>query len=273
MGTDVRLTKHHGAGNDFLVVIDLDGAVGLDGPVARALADRHRGIGADGVIRVAAGAGDAPVSMELWNADGSAAEMSGNGIRCLAQAVVQAGIVTGETFGVATGAGLRTIHYVPGTRPHLASASVDMGSAILGADVDAGIGEVWATSVDMGNPHLVVFVDDLSTVDLDRIGPDLSSSVTGGTNVEVVSPGAAAGSLDLVVWERGVGRTQACGTGTCAAVAAARARRLVGDRVEVANPGGTLTVEIDDSGAVRLSGPVAYVGVVDVDPDDLGTSP
>ncbi len=267
----MRLTKHQGAGNDFLVVVDLDGEADFGAPLARALADRHRGIGADGVIRITPGSGPAAVTMELRNADGSLAEMSGNGIRCLAQAAVQAGIVPPGEFGVATAAGLRTVRFLPGDRPHLASASVDMGLAVLGADLAAGVGEVWARSVDMGNPHLVVFVETLDGVELDRVGPELSGTVPGGANVEVVAPGPVPGSLDLVVWERGVGRTLACGTGTCAAAAAAHARGAVGECVAVANPGGVLTVELGSDGAgIRLTGPVAYVGSVEVTPADLG---
>src|ERR1700753_2413798 len=128
----MRATKHEGAGNDFLVVLDPDDAIRLSMGQVRLLADRHRGIGADGVIRVGPGRDGCDLSMELRNADGGEAEMSGNGIRCLAQAAVDAGLVSPPRFTVATAGGRRTISYEAGPTPGWATASVDMGPARLG---------------------------------------------------------------------------------------------------------------------------------------------
>jgi len=126
----LTLTKHHGLGNDFLVLIDLDGAHPVDEALARALCDRHRGVGADGVIRVSGGPADgsAELTFELRNADGSPAEMSGNGMRCLAQAALSAGIVEGPVFSVATPAGSRRVTVRPAEAPGVIWASVEMGT-------------------------------------------------------------------------------------------------------------------------------------------------
>ncbi len=260
----LRLTKHHGAGNDFLVLLDPEDELPLDAAVVRALCHRRFGVGADGFIRVLAGDGRAELAMELHNADGSPAEMSGNGIRCLAQAAVDADLVKPPTFGVATGAGVRQVEYEPGERPGWATASVDMGAAVLGPDQPQPSGGRRARRVDMGNPHLVLLGPDPSDVDVAELGPRLQEVHTDGVNVEFISVGPGGDSLNLRVWERGVGETQACGTGSAAAAAAARSWGLVGERVAVHNPGGTLEVTLNGS-AIYLSGPVRRVAAVKVD--------
>ena len=263
----LRLTKHEGAGNDFLVLVDPEGAPSLTEASARALCDRHRGVGADGVIEVGAGRDGADLSMTLRNADGRTAEMSGNGIRCLAQAAVHAGLVAPPRFTVATAAGLRTVDYVLGARPDLASASVDMGEVTVGTDeADPPVGSR-ATLVDVGNPHLVVLVADPGAVDVAAVGPKVEADHPGGINVEFMGAGAAPGELVLRVWERGVGETLACGTGACAAASAARHWGMVGDVVHVQGPGGPLEVRLGrkDGDPVVLAGPVRKVADVTVD--------
>ncbi len=263
MTLPLTLTKHHGAGNDFVVLVDPLDDVASTPAVARALCDRHRGVGADGFIRVLAGTGGADLTMDLRNADGSSAEMSGNGIRCLAQAAVLAGLVSPPTFTVATPAGVRTIVYEPGDRPWLARASVDMGRPRVGRDEPGPVAGSRAIAVDMGNPHLVVLGLEPASVDLPALAAAASTAWPAGVNVEV----AAVEGDDRVrmrVFERGVGETLACGTGTCAVAAVARARGLVGPAVVVANPGGDLAVELGDDGA-RLAGPTVLVATVVVD--------
>src|SRR4051794_40967058 len=136
----MQLTKHHGLGNDFLVLLDRDGSHAVSGATARALCDRHRGIGADGLLRVTHGstsAGDrTDVTMQLFNADGGRAEMSGNGISCVAQAVSLAGIVSGPVVTVATDAGKRTVRIEPTDEPTVHRATVDMGVAKVGDDLE-----------------------------------------------------------------------------------------------------------------------------------------
>jgi diaminopimelate epimerase len=260
----LELTKHEGAGNDFLVLIDVDDTAPMDGPTVVALCDRSRGVGADGVIRVGPGRHGTDLSMELRNADGGPAEMSGNGMRCLAQAAVDAGLVAPPRFTVATVAGLRTVDFERRTPAGHDWAAVDMGPARLGPEPATG-GR--ARYVDVGNPHLVIWADDPAEVDVARLGPQLSAAHPGGLNVEWIAAGPGPDRLVLRVWERGAGETRACGTGSVAAAAAARDWGEVGPVVVVDNPGGPLEVTLGagPDGATRLAGPVRKVADVTVD--------
>ena len=264
----LHLTKHHGSGNDFLVLVDVDCSIPLEPALARALCDRHLGVGADGVIRVLAGGSGTDLTMELRNADGGAAEMSGNGMRCLAQAAVDAGLVTPPTFTVMTPAGIRAVEYRAGEKPGSAVASVDMGVVALGSDQPQRFAARRAREVDLGNPHLVLLGPDPAGVDVAELGSRLQDLHPGGINVEFIAVGPGPDAITLRVWERGVGETRACGTGSAAAAAAARSWDLVGDTVDVHNPGGTLQVSLE-SDRVRLSGPVHKVAAIEVDVDEL----
>ena len=260
----LRFTKHHGAGNDFLVLIDAASAGPLPGELVRALCDRRFGVGADGVIQVVDGRGVADLGMVLQNADGREAEMSGNGMRCLAQAAVHGALVSPPVFTVATAAGVRTVEYVEGDEAHAAEASVDLGTVVLGPDQPQKFPDRRVRTVDLGNPHVVMFGPTLDGVDATGIGAELQDVYDGGINVEFIASGDEPDTLVLRVFERGVGETQACGTGSAAAAAAARSWGLVGDRVTVHNPGGTLQVTLDGD-SVRLRGPVHRVASVVVD--------
>jgi len=272
-GTTLALTKHEGAGNDFLVIVDPGDRIRLSVDQVRDLCDRHCGVGADGVIRVGPGRDGADLSMELRNADGGVAEMSGNGMRCLAQAAVDAGIVSPPRFSVATAAGVRTVSYQPGERPGMATASVDMGQVRLGKEQHQRFSDRRVREVDVGNPHLVLLgPDDPAEVALAEIGPRIEAGYPGGINVELITATALPDELLLRVWERGVGETQACGTGSCAAAAAARSWGIVGDHVRVHNPGGMLDVWLghSDGDPVVLAGPVRHVADVVVELGALG---
>ena len=258
----IGLSKHEGAGNDFLVMLDLEDRVELSSDEVRWLADRHRGLGADGVITVTGPSGGGEITMRLANQDGSPAEISGNGLRCLAQAAVRAGVVAEGRFSVMTGAGLREVSCELLDETH-ASCSAAMGAcSILEIDLDAR-----SATVDVGNPHLVMVVDDLDAIDVETDGAALQVRRPGGINVEWVTPGAA-GALQMLVFERGVGPTLACGSGACAVAATARAFGIGGDVVEVTSPGGTLRVALDGDDAV-LSGPVTVIAdiVVNIERD------
>ncbi len=263
----LELTKHHGAGNDFLVLVDRDGTRPITAELTRTLCDRHTGIGADGLIRVTPDRG-ADLVMELRNADGRTAEMSGNGMRALAQAAVDAGLVVPPTFTVSTEAGVRTVTFTPGERPGEARASVEMGRVDLGAELDPPVPNSRVRLVSTGNPHLVRLAPtDPATLPLVEIGEAAQEAHPPGINVECIAVGPVDGELVLRVYERGVGETLACGTGSVAAAAAARAWGLVGDTVAVHNPGGTLEVRLgerEDDPAV-LSGPVRRVATVLID--------
>ncbi|HXQ75184.1 MAG TPA: diaminopimelate epimerase [Acidimicrobiales bacterium] len=267
----LRLTKHHGAGNDFLVLLDSDDLRPLSPAEVRVLCDRRRGIGADGVLRVLSGRHGSALTMDLHNADGGLAEMSGNGIRCLVQAAVDAGWVAPGPVSVATAGGLRTVIYRAGDRPGLGFGSVDMGHATLGPELDAGALPAqlepsvrFARTVDMGNPHIVLFGTPVDEATVTTAGGALEHSVRGRANVEFVWPGTGSDTLTMRVWERGVGETLACGTGACAAAAAAHGWGLVGSLVSVHSPGGTLQVELRPDG-ISLAGPTQRVGAVAVE--------
>lgn len=261
----MRLTKHHGLGNDFLVLLDLDGIHPVSPEDAVALCDRHTGIGADGLIRVTEGTGGADVTMRLLNADGSVAEMSGNGIRCLAQAVFQAGLAAPPVLRVATDAGLRTVKVLARSGPRTHRLSVEMGQAKVGEPQPEWVeGEVLrAIHVEVGNPHVVLHWggDELpGTDELIAIGSRIDRATSGGANVEIIRPGAPD-ALDMVVYERGVGPTQACGTGACAVAAAAHEWELVGEHATVTMPGGPVEITLGDP--VVLTGDATSIAIFD----------
>lgn len=258
----MRLTKHHGLGNDFLVLLDPEGRQPIDADIAVAVCDRHRGVGADGLIRVTPGDRE-PFAMELRNGDGSRAEMSGNGISCLAQAVVRANNGAHGAVRVETDAGVRVVTVVEAIdgRRHL--MRVAMGTPRLGDELEEWVGGeiLRAVAVDVGNPHVVCQVAAGGDVpDLGRFGQLVDSSTPGGTNVEIVRPGDD-GSIRMAVWERGVGLTQACGTGAVAAAKAAHEWGLAPSSVTVHQPGGPARVELGDP--THMTVPVVAVAEVD----------
>jgi diaminopimelate epimerase len=271
----VRCTKHEGAGNDFIVVLDVDEHVHLSVDQVRLLCDRRRGIGADGLIRVGPGRDGCDLSMELRNADGGGAEMSGNGIRCLAQAAVDAGVVAPPRFTVATAGGRRTVEFIPGEAPGWARASVDMGPVALGPDESQDFEDRKARTVDVGNPHLVLLGPDVASIDIAEAGPRLQARFADGINVEwiALSHDDAGPLLELRVWERGVGETLACGTGSVAAAAAASSWGTVSGSgsVRVRNPGGVLEVVLGDGAGdpAFLAGPVRKVADIEIHPGML----
>ncbi|MGI9118680.1 MAG: diaminopimelate epimerase [Acidimicrobiales bacterium] len=270
----MHLTKYHGLGNDFLVALDRDDRASVDARAARELCDRRRGIGADGVIVVGPPSSGADVTMTLFNADGSVAEMSGNGIRCLGHALARrAGTVTFDVT-VATGGGVRRVHVGPGPDAVTAWVEVDMGTARPGPSLDPGMDmgmdHLKVTSLDLGNPHLVVLVGDLAAVDMASVGPACQRSFARGVNVEAIAPTPGRDdALDLVVWERGVGLTQACGTGACAAAHAAYGWGLVGERVAVRMPGGDVEVVLGDT--ITLAGPSVFVADIEAADIEVAT--
>jgi diaminopimelate epimerase len=237
------LTKHHGLGNDFLVVLDTDDRYASDaGELAIALCDRHRGIGADGLIRLGPG-----MRMHLHNADGSRAEMSGNGIRCLAQAIVDNGVHGGPEFEIETDTGPRWVAIGYAKEHGTQMVTVDMGPARIVSS------ERGRAEVDMGNPHLVLLDEGQDLGALGQSHPDL--------NVELIRVDGF--DLTMRVHERGVGLTEACGTGSCAAAAAANDWGLIGTSTTVHNPGGDVQVELKPE-TVLLTGPAQFIARIEV---------
>lgn len=266
----MQFTKHHGLGNDFLVLVDMEDKFPIDAALTRAVCNRHLGVGADGLIRVTAGTNGADLTMQLLNSDGSPAEMSGNGMRCLAQAVVMGDVVSGSEFTVATPGGNRQVKHRIGNRPGESWVCVDMGEATLSTvspDTVQHLREPRRTAViDIGNPHVVMLVDEPDDVDLVALGPAYEAQFPDGTNVEWVTQNGPS-ALRFRVWERGVGITQACGTGACAVATAARLWGLVDTHIEVAMPGGTVEVTLGDT--VLLAGAATYVATIVIEPDFL----
>ena len=272
----MELTKHHGLGNDFLVLIVAEGGV-PEPSMARAVCDRHRGVGADGllVLSPAPPGGPGDVTMVLLNADGSRAEMSGNGVACLAQAAVLTGLAAGPAVTVATDAGPRVVTLGAGPEPRTLRARVDMGVATVADAPEWAGGEVTrAARVEVGNPHLVLQLADAGRIDdrewLAGLGAKANAEVAGGVNVEVVAPATRGAGIRMDVYERGVGLTDACGTGAVAAAAAASTWGLVGaGGVEVTMHGGAVTVglEADSTGGAgaraTLTTAVTYVAAVE----------
>ncbi len=246
------LQKWHGAGNDFLVDVQDGRADGYwTSERARAICRRSTGVGADGVLVATLGA---PVAMTLYNADGTIAETSGNGLRCLAAAVRRATKGTWESLDVATAAGLRTVRLaMDGLSGY---GSVAMGDVTFAEPLEGTFG-----FANVGNPHVVV-LDDPNWSDLARedVAEKLAAQV-GGANVEFVSL-LAPDHVSIRVIERGVGWTMACGTGSVAVAATLRRAGRSGDAVTVENPGGTLRVDFDGTLAT-LSGPVQFVADVE----------
>ena len=275
----MRLVKLHGLGNDFLVAVD---APELGPDDARLLCDRRRGVGADGLLVLLRGAaaGDADARMVLFNSDGSRAAMSGNGIRCAAHALVHVEPPTTwpTTRTIDTDAGLRTVVVHdddPGAvAPRRVRVEVDMGPVTDGpawrpsdAATRATAGRRVATA-DIGNPHLVCEVPDPWTIDVAAVGSLLEADFADGMNVEFIAPTPGCpDSIDLTVWERGAGVTEACGTGASAAATVAHRWGLVGPDVVVRMPGGDVEVRIGER--VTLVGPSEFVAVVDPDPNGM----
>lgn len=272
----MRVLKGHGTGNDFVVVPDLDGALALTPELVRALCARHTGIGADGVLRVvraakdpdgARYAADAEFFMDYRNADGSVAEMCGNGVRVFMRYLQRVSVVDHDA-AVATRGGIVRVQTDPD-----GVITVDMGQPRVLADrpvvTAAPLPATPGTRVRLPNPHVVVAVGGLAELAaLELSGPPaVEPGEPGGQNVEfVVRTGPRR--LRMRVHERGVGETQSCGTGICAAVVATATSdgtECDGTSWQVDVPGGSCTVTWRPDGAVLLSGPAVIVAELDLD--------
>jgi diaminopimelate epimerase len=268
----LHFAKLHGTANDFIYVDAREGFPGDPAALAARLCDRRRGIGGDGLILVL-GSERADCRMLILNADGSRAEMCGNGIRGLAKFVRDRGLVTADPLRVETDAGVKTIRSELADG-RVARVSVDMGAPVwdgraIPVDADGEVierpldvgGRRWSvTCVSMGNPHCVVFVDDVAGLPLAEIGPAFERHpfFPRRVNTEFVRVAGPA-RLEMRVWERGAGETLSCGTGACAVgVAAARTGRAA-RRVVVALPGGELEIDWRQDDRVLMTGDAVEV--------------
>lgn len=288
----VAFTKGHGTGNDFIIIADPDGQLELTAEQVAVLCDRHFGIGADGVLRVVRSSAiregaaalaeepDAEWFMDYRNADGSVAEMCGNGIRVFAHYLVRSGLAAiepGSTLPIGTRAGVRDVtRSVSGYQVDLGAWKLSGDDPLVRADgltvTRPGLG------IDVGNPHVVVALAsdaELGLLELTRT-PELEPAPPAGANVEFVVPGEplvrdGIGHVRMRVFERGVGETLSCGTGVAATALAVRywAGAQAPDNWQVEVPGGTLGVRMfpaEDGEHVALSGPaqLVYQGEVDL---------
>ena len=280
----------HGTENDFVLLPDPEGRRELDPAAVRALCHRRRGLGADGVLRVAPSrVPGAAFFMDYRNADGSLAEMCGNGVRVFARYLVEAGLARAGTFAIATRAGLRTVEL--GEDPD-GEVTVDMGPARVGADAVAilpspvgpagSVTSFAGVAVDVGNPHLAcVTTADLDALDLTVAPGHDPDQFPDGVNVEFLTPLTAEGATRLRVHERGSGETCSCGTGTVAgAVAGLRAAGRDAGTVTVTTPGGVLRVGVGPGlgsapgSTTTLTGPAVLVArgevALETDPERPG---
>jgi diaminopimelate epimerase len=276
----MRFTKMHGAGNDYVYVDCFAEPVPDDPPgLARRVSDRHLGVGGDGLILILP-SGVADARMLMFNADGSEAEMCGNGIRCLAKYVYEHGVVRKPTLKIETGAGVRSLDLeLEGDR--VRQVRVDMGEPILepqripttlpgdpalaggpvvGAELEVAGRKLAVTCVSMGNPHCVTFVDRLSDDWVLCVGPQIERHPAfprraNAEFVEVISPG----EVRMRVWERGSGETLACGTGASAVCVAGALAGRTPRKVLVHLRGGDLKLDWAENNRVYMTGPAVEV--------------
>lgn len=270
----MRFTKWQGCGNDFVLIDCREKELPDYAAFARKACDRHYGIGADGVL-VILGSEKADFRMRIFNTDGSEAEMCGNGIRCFARYLYDEGITREKKFTVETGAGI-LIPEIIEKSGEVTGVRVDMGEPVLsGEDIPVkgfGKGQVinepvkiagktWhMTCVSMGNPHCVVFVDDIRMVPIEEIGHlfETYEAFPNRINTEFVQV-LDKEHLRMRVWERGAAITLACGTGACATMVAAVLNGKTGRRAEITLDGGTLFEEWAEDNHVYMTGPAVQV--------------
>lgn len=292
MQQTITFLKGHGTGNDFVILPDENAELALDADLVAALCHRRFGIGADGVLRVAragalvgAGVLDALPHgvdgddwfMDYYNADGSIAEMCGNGVRVFAHYVASRNLAEGPELRVGTRAGLRPVTVSEVGERH-ATVTVGMGAVtVLGAaSARVGGGMVGGVGVDVGNPHLACVLPDADAATIAGLALGGPETVEGpedmfpaGLNLELLTP-LRDGAVDMRVIERGVGETMSCGTGTVAsAVAALADAGEIAGSVTVRVPGGEVVVTLDGEGGATLSGPSVIHAQGTVDPEAL----
>lgn len=258
----LSFTKMHGLRNDYVVVDATQAPPADPAALARAVGDRRGGVGSDGLL-LALPSAEADIRMRMFNPDGSEAEMCGNGLRCLALFAADRGLVPdASSMRVETGAGILTAHVDAARQGPSAQVTVDMGTPNVLGPLDLGVdGHDHALlRVSMGNPHAVLFVDDVDAVPVGSLGPRIETddAFPDRTNVEFVQV-LATDHVRQRTWERGAGETLACGTGACAVVVAGAERGLTARSVRVDLRGGTLAVTWRADDHVEIRGPAVTV--------------
>jgi diaminopimelate epimerase len=273
----MRFVKMHGLGNDYVYVSGFDQTIDDPESIARAVSDRHFGIGSDGLILVLPST-LADVRMRMFNIDGSEGQMCGNGVRCVAKFAWDRGLARTNPMRVETGRGVLSLKLALDDAGKVASVTVDMDEPILDITkipFDPAVarpgGSMWKISLDgrdtwispvsMGNPHGVIFVSDVDAIDLSRVGPmfERHACFPQRANVhwaQVVGPA----EMKMRTWERGSGITLACGTGACAVLVAAVRAGLCERDARIHLPGGTLQIRWDEAtNHVFMTGPATEV--------------
>lgn len=271
----MKFTKMHGAGNDYIYVNGFEETIKNRNEFSKKVSDRHFGIGSDGLI-VVDPSEVADCKMDMYNADGSQGKMCGNGVRCVAKFVYDNGIVKKEDIAIETLSGIKYIK-VTVKDGKVVAARVNMGKPILRAQeiptkfegdtvvskkLSIGESTFDVTCVSMGNPHCILYVDDVKLIDLEKIGPDFENHpmFPDRINTEFIHI-VSETEFDMRVWERGSGETLACGTGACAAAVASvlngYCKRNTDIKVNLL--GGTLTINWTDDGDVYMTGPAETV--------------
>ncbi len=264
----MRFTKMHGAGNDYVYVDLFEERVEQPESLARAVSDRHKGIGADGLILLAPSR-VADVKMVMYNADGSRSAMCGNGLRCLARLARDRGRAKGDVVRVETDAGVRTVELTAdGARADMGPPALDPakvpvrlpGPRVIDQPVNV-LGETLRiTCLSMGNPHAVVYVDDVRSFDIARFGQalerhDLFPERVNASFVQVID----RGRVRQRTWERGSGETRACGPGACAVCVAGVLTGRTDRKLRSELPGGELLLEWEEGKSVFLAGETVTV--------------
>lgn len=273
----MKFTKMHGCGNDYIYVNGFAEHIDADRKpeLVRRLSDRHFGIGGDGVIFINPGI-NAAFEMEMYNADGTRAQMCGNGIRCVAKYVYDYGLTDQTNITIESFGSVKYLSLTLGSDNKVSTVRVNMGAPILKAaeipvisDKEQVVsetievnGQVYRmTCVSMGNPHAVVFIDDIIDFDIEAIGPyfEKHTRFPERTNTEFVRI-VDRSHVQMRVWERGTGETLACGTGCCATAVACVLNGLTDTEVTVRVPGGEILCEWDrKDNLVYMTGPAVTV--------------
>jgi diaminopimelate epimerase len=251
-----RFRKMHGLGNDFVILDAREGAVAIDAARARAIADRRTGVGCDQVILLEPSQ-VADVRMRIWNADGSEVEACGNATRCVALLGASTIETRGGILRVEANGGGATVDM---GEPAFTWEEIPLAYAMDTESLPVGWEDLAdPAAVNVGNPHIIFFVEDADAVDLARLGPLIEHDPLFPERVNVNIASIHHGAIRLRVWERGAGLTLACGTGACATAVAAIRRGLVKSPVEVQLPGGILDIAWEADGSIAMSGPATHV--------------
>jgi diaminopimelate epimerase len=259
-----RFHKMHGLGNDFVIFDGRETPVEMDGALARAVADRRTGVGFDQLV-VLEHSSLADVRMRIFNADGGEVGACGNVTRCVAL------LLGGETRietegGQISGVALDGAATADMGAPRFDWDAIPLAYAMDTLDMPVGWDELQGPSaVNVGNPHVVFFVEDIDAIDLEKLGPQVERDPLFPQRVNVNVASVTDGGIRLRTWERGVGLTRACGTGACATAVAAIRRKLVQGPEDVTQDGGTLTVAWTPGSSIEMTGPATHVFTGDID--------